>query len=579
MKPARYIAGLLCIFGLCFCLSAQAQISVQYIITGIENPVQKNVLDQLKIAQQNLTKKLTKKQARKLFEESENVVKQAIQPYGYFKPIISAHIVREGEKWTFHYHVATGPVIHIQEIDLQITGPGKNDKLFNKVVEHFPLKYGDAFNAEEYNKAKRKLLDAAEERGYLSAKYKKANVIVQMVDYYCKIVLHLETGPKYYFGSVKFNKTPLSHSFLSRYIEFNSKQSVSFSKLLKLQKNLTGSDYFKSVTITPQLKKAKNHHVPINVNLKMRKKKSYRFGFGYGTSSGLRATIGFTNRWINKQGHRFNILTTFSTVEYGLGAQYLIPGTRPAYEHYAINASIAKQVPRRGSSINKLLGVGQIKNYLRWQRNLSINIEHNKYHYNKHDPYRTAKLFYPKLIFTYVRQDHVENPSDASTLSIYLLGTHTSVISSVSLLKGEIDAGWMYSLTHNNRIVLTGEYGYVLISNLNKLPMSKAFYTGGINSVRGYRYLGLGPGRYLLTGQAEYRYRVYKDWFAAVFYDIGNAFDTFGTMEALRQRLVRGTGVGVVWQTKMGALKAYVSRALSRNGKPWRFDFSFGPNL
>ena len=66
------------------------------------------------------------------------------------------------------------------------------------------------------------------------------------------------------------------------------------------------------------------------------------------------------------------------------------------------------------------------------------------------------------------------------------------------------------------------------------LPASQRFFAGGDQSVRGYAYQSLGPrdatgkvvgGKYLTTYSAETEYRVYGNWGAATFLDLGNAAD------------------------------------------------------
>jgi translocation and assembly module TamA len=44
-------------------------------------------------------------------------------------------------------------------------------------------------------------------------------------------------------------------------------------------------------------------------------------------------------------------------------------------------------------------------------------------------------------------------------------------------------------------------------------------------------------------------------------------------------KLERSVGVGVVWQSPVGALQLYVARAISKKGKPFRLQFSLGPDL
>ena len=68
--------------------------------------------------------------------------------------------------------------------------------------------------------------------------------------------------------------------------------------------------------------------------------------------------------------------------------------------------------------------------------------------------------------------------------------------------------------------------------------------------------------------------KVFGNWSAAAFFDIGNAFNDWDEME-----LKKGVGVGIRWYTIAGALRLDVAQALDLPGDPWRFHFTIGTAL
>jgi outer membrane protein insertion porin family len=120
------------------------------------------------------------------------------------------------------------------------------------------------------------------------------------------------------------------------------------------------------------------------------------------------------------------------------------------------------------------------------------------------------------------------------------------------------------------------------------LPFFKAFFAGGVNSVRGYDTASLGPkddsgnalgGRRKIIGNLEAFYPILKGEKAvrgSVFIDAGQIYENGAQSEAESFRY--SAGVGVAWSSPIGPLK--FSYAIPLNKKPGdheqRFQFQAG---
>ena len=112
-----------------------------------------------------------------------------------------------------------------------------------------------------------------------------------------------------------------------------------------------------------------------------------------------------------------------------------------------------------------------------------------------------------------------------------------------------------------------------VVENLNTLPLTLQYYTGGAQSIRGYNYKSIGPGRILTVASIELQHKVYGDWYVSTFFDAGNVANNLTT------DFKRGAGVGIVWQSPIGAIELTYARALDDPGRPWRLQFTMGPEL
>jgi len=64
------------------------------------------------------------------------------------------------------------------------------------------------------------------------------------------------------------------------------------------------------------------------------------------------------------------------------------------------------------------------------------------------------------------------------------------------------------------------------------------------------------------------------NWSAALFIDIGNAFNDWSNPE-----LKKGVGIGIRWYSIAGPIRVDVAKALDRIDKPWRLHFTIGTPL
>jgi translocation and assembly module TamA len=116
--------------------------------------------------------------------------------------------------------------------------------------------------------------------------------------------------------------------------------------------------------------------------------------------------------------------------------------------------------------------------------------------------------------------------------------------------------------------------------NILDVPVTFRFFTGGDSSVRGYAYQSLGPknaqgevvgGKNLLVGSIELEGAIGQNWGAAVFYDAGNAFDDFDSLN-----LAQSAGVGVRYYTPVGPVRLDLARQLGVSDPSFRFHFTIG---
>ncbi|MDR3476891.1 MAG: BamA/TamA family outer membrane protein [Gammaproteobacteria bacterium] len=575
MKQFRNIfTYLICILLLIVATTSRAQDTVLHTeISGIAEPALNNAKERLSILQEDYGKHLTPDTIQAFYKAAPHNLKQALEPFGYFKAEIRTRLTHQGAVWTAQFFVTPGQPLRITRINVKITGPGQFEPDLLALLNHFPLTPGQIFQADLYESAKKSLFQTANNQGYIKAALDKKEIQIDLKHYTAVIILQLDTGPRYYFGPVSFEQDSFSTDFLERFQPFHTGDNFSNQKLLKFQQNLNNSHYFQQVAINPDLNPEASYQVPINVLLKANKSQQYNAAIGYGTYTGPRLTLGANFKHLTKTGHHMNFQLKVSPVLQGLAAQYVIPGKNPLTDAYTLGANVQKFSPKNGYSNSKTLSFGYATKIQGWKTNSTLSYLHENYFIDGQNSSHNSRLLIPSLSLSRVKADDKISPRFGHKINFVLRGATTKIISNTSFVQSEIKGKYLFSPTANSTVVLGGNFGYTTVRNIRSLPLSLQFFAGGM-SLRGFPYTYFGPGRYLKTGSVELRHRIVDKLSGAVFYDIGTADDH------INAAMGHGTGLGLIYDSAIGPIRVYSGFGYLKN-KPRHFDFEFsiGPEL
>ena len=80
-------------------------ISLSVEVLGIKGAEKNNVLAHLKIEKDKNSTDLTPLRIRRLHAQAPQEIRQALQPYGYYKPLIQARLIRQEGEWIASYPI------------------------------------------------------------------------------------------------------------------------------------------------------------------------------------------------------------------------------------------------------------------------------------------------------------------------------------------------------------------------------------------------------------------------------------------------------------------------------------------
>ena len=548
-------------------------------VTGLEEELEANVRAFLSIEQEKSRETLTPSRLRLIHKRAPGEIEKALQPFGYFKPVVESELQKTDKGFAARYRVDPGPAVRLSEVDIQLTGDGEEDPLLQRP---FPLSPGDVLDQREYEKGKQQLLSAAIENGYLNARYTMHRVQVDMERYSASILLLLDTGRHFRFGELRFFDNVLNTDFLERYPEFEPGDPFDHRKLLKLQSQLISSEYFRNVEVRTLRDEAVGDRVPIEVHVTPAKRDRYRAGLGYSTDTGARATFDWKRRRINKRGHRLATELRVSQTQSKLQSQYIIPLQKPASDSISFGASLDhEETDTRKESIALIEASHSVGLEDNWRRTLKLSYSYEDYDVGDDDD--DAFLLVPSVQWTHLYKDALDFSQRGLSQNYRVEGAVEQLLSDTSYLTLLARERFIYGFGGDWRLLGRAELGATMADSVTELPSSKRFFAGGDVSIRGFELDELGPvddagevvgGRYLAVGSLELERRIVGKWSSSVFVDAGNAFDP-----DYDAGIEYAAGLGLRWRSPVGPIRLDFAYALSADDPDWRIHLVVGPEL
>ncbi|MBI2785346.1 MAG: BamA/TamA family outer membrane protein [Legionella longbeachae] len=550
----------------CFALFAKNNTVESIAVNGVSGKVEANVEKRL------LELQKLKPLAEFSTEELQEQVIQAIQPFGYFKANVT---IQRSNAQQLTVHIHPGPQVIISRLKIQIVGAGAQNLALLYAIKNVPLKKGIPLFTEQYEQSKQKLLDTAENQGYLHATFKKNEILIDEEKYTAEIALILDTGHRYYFGQIQFNPSYINPKLLHRFVPFHPGQVYSSDMVLQLNNDLSNSGYFSSVTVKPQITETPT--VPIDIHTEATSKYSYTLGAGYGTDTGVRGRAALHVIPVNRQGHKFNLMAQGSFVQNALQAQYIIPGKNPVHDQYILSSNFSNLNYSAGYSNSLLTSFAQQHHIKDYQRTLSLNSLYEGFHYALQQDTKQF-LLYPKATFTFSKTENLLFSPSGYNISINGLAANKNLLSTINFAQSSLDMKVAMRISPL-RLRLYGHalQGFTSINNINQQPISLALLLGGTDNLKAFSFNSIGPGRIISYAGFEVQKETKKNWYLIGFYDAGSVYNPSPI------KTLYDVGGGLMWVSPIGPIKVGLAQAINsqwqRDSNSPRLVISMGPDL
>lgn len=553
--------------------SAYADVSLK--LKGIDGALEDNVKAYLSSIPEKDYSTSLRFQAR-----LDQSITEALNALGYYHAKISYSISEGNDELIVNIH--KGLPVKIKVMDVVISGEAKEDEEFANLIAKSPLKVGRILNQGEYDSLKSGIRNLALQRGYFNGDFKlnKLEVIPELNE--ANVRLHYDSGIRYHFGPVEITGSQIWENRVESMRPFEIGEPYLVSDVGEYNQNLSNTDWFSSVFVEPDLSKLEDgRELPIKVSLAPAAKNQIETGIGYSTDTGVRGTLKWKKPWVSARGHSFNTALSLSKPEQTITAGYKIPLDDVLREYYQLQFGLKHLDNRDTESLESNLAVE--RHWLTdggWHKTVYVRHLYENFSQGLQDD--GVQFVLPGATFSRTRVRGGSMPMWGDKQSVTVEYGDSALLSETRVLRLLGRSSWIRGIGENHRGLFRLEGGANITEEFEKLSPSLRFFAGGDNNIRGYGYESISPvdesgaltgAKYILSSTLEYQYRVYGNWWAATFYDIGDAFNDTPEWKS-------GAGVGIRWASPVGPVSFDFAWGLDEKpNNEFRIHFSLGPEL
>ena len=606
---------------------------LRYTVSGVDDALRQNVLGHIETLQLGRKARLAEKDYAEVIANTSRRAREALRPFGYYRPDVSARIERKSEsEVVLSLAIKPGPPMIVAAAHIQVIGDGVNVKELQEWQKDWPLQSGSRLNQSKWEEAKQHAIEIANTWGFRAAKFTEHAIELDLVENRATLRLTFDTGPQYMFGDIDFGEHMLKPGIVEFIPRFQKGEPFRERLLEKFRVDLWKTGYFTNIDVVEVDQPDESPpEVDLKISLETSHKNSYQGSVGMGTDTGVRVQAQWSRHPMSRNGDRVDVGVGWQEAddEFSLKSNYRLPRISRAREYwtaeiYAKYENLDLEFKRRpedeefvnianGSvtELNMRAGRLKIRNLKEGNRQLFdtlfVQFLNSTREYNPvfAVPPELSNPEFDRLLKgtdnatsigvdvnlvdvrgkgfdTVGRRDHA-----------WLFSSVMSIGSDMNFTQAFIGTRRIYRKGERWKFLLRAELGYTdatvdkfdfVFNNqsvnlsVTRLPNFYRFKAGGSNSVRGYGFESLSNNdvgsNHIATASAEAEMKVLEKWSVAAFADIGNAFNEWSD-----PNLYRGVGFGVRWYSIAGPISVDFAKALDLTGKPWRIHFTIGVSL
>jgi translocation and assembly module TamA len=518
-------------------------------------------------------------------------IKNVLDAFGYFDAKIKEDLQELVEgKVLVTIYIQTGVryLLNSYKI-LQTPCEEENDQSFIVKLKEIGLKLQEPITSRKLVKAKEDLLFTLADKGYPLALIKKEQIFADYEHKTIEVELCIDTGPLCNFGPTTIKGVrDIKPDFIIQKIRWKEGEKYNSLKVGKTQQELLKTDLFSSVLITNPSDLSPEETLPMKINVTEAKHRNISVGASYATIDGFGVSFAWAHRNIRNMGEYLGFeadisqrahigLITYKKPDFLRYDQDFVEQAEAAREMiHVYHSNTYGLLSRIDRILNPytLVSTGVLVQYIRVTHSIQ----------NGHYPL-LGLPFYLK----YSKVDNLLNPRKGHT-AIYRATPYLNARSNTSAFLRQYLTYHYYYPTSFNLVSLPFrlQLGSVAFSDQRKIPLTKLFFGGADDTLRGYKYKTVSPlnshgqpvgGRGAIYFTFEPRLRLTETIGVVPFVDLGNI--TKKPYPNPCGKWHKSVGFGIRYFTFFGPLRIDIGFPLDRRhfDPRWRLYASIGQSF
>ncbi len=458
-----------------------------------------------------------------------------------------------------------------------------------------PIRSGEVFSVGRYEGAADVIASRLKEDGRPFAEVAPA-AVVDLAAHSVAVTYTVKPGGRYTVGTVTFaGAAGAEGRILRRALAFGSGDVYRQSKVEASRDALYKLGLFQSVTFVNTPGKTEGT-VDVLVRLKEGRLHRIRLGVGYGTEDRLRGQV----RWETLRFARHTLVVgaeaKASAIDTRLQAYLRRPYVWDSKTTFLSDLTLGRKVEqdfrygyvKAQAGLQRQIGPHfQGSAFLVLERVLQFAPDQTLDNAIKAGARDIATMASVAASLTYATTDAPLDPTRGSMANLYLEPTQVIGGGGPFFTKAILDGRQFVGLAPEWVLAFRLRVGGIYAgANRGEVPLTRRFYAGGANSIRGYAYNSLGPlsaqgalvgGAGLLESSAELRFPLKGGLRGVAFLDAGNA--TPAPFKFPKDWLRAGTGMGLRYMTPVGPVGLDLAWRLKKdplNPSPYQVYFFIG---
>jgi outer membrane protein assembly complex protein YaeT len=461
------------------------------------------------------------------------------QSHGYYDTQMAYSLAIHGNLVTPHIAIAEGLPVKVDKISINLAAAAPQPRALEPGFA-LPLKRGQIFGQPDYQAGQQSLVTVYRQNGYPHPDVERY-AVVQTGPHLAQAWYRIEPNARAIFGRTAVTGLrQVGRRIVLRELDYKAGQRFDIRKIEKSRTAILNLNLFSAVEFDVGGDPRTSRVVPITISVQEKQQHSLNLALGYNTETLLNAQIAWNSYDFLGDGRQLLVTGTYSEITMALEAQLIQPHffsrdsklvldaaqARESYQTYMLNASRFDPHVDYIFSPSLTGSLGYHLEYLKFnQVNLTTIEAIGGFR-------RDGILSGPEANLIFNNTADPLNPQSGEILSVSGNLSDHALGADYRYWRTSAEARKYQPLGGKTILAMRLKAGLenTLNGNIDDVPLSERFYSGGEGSVRGYGLRRIGPlslsndplgGLSLIETSIELRHPLVWKLSGAGFFDCG----------------------------------------------------------